>query len=60
VHCLFSESYTIEGSVLLIETVNSHFHLYRCGYHHNRIDGASLDASAGDADDDSIANYLEY
>jgi hypothetical protein len=41
VHYLLSESYTIEASILLIEAVNSHFHLYGCDYHHNRIDGAS-------------------
>jgi hypothetical protein len=60
VHCSLSESYTIEASVLLIEVVNSHFQLYGCGYHHNHIDGASLDAGISDAEDDSIANYLEY
>jgi hypothetical protein len=60
VHCLFSEFYTTKVSVLLIEAVNSHFHLYRCGYHHNRIDGASMYAGTGDAKDDSVANFLEY
>jgi hypothetical protein len=24
------------------ETVNSFFHLYRCGYHHNRVDDVPL------------------
>jgi len=60
VHCLLSESYTTEASVLLIEAVNSHFHLYGCGYYPNRISGASLDAGTSDAEDDSAANYLEY
>jgi hypothetical protein len=45
---------------LLIEAVNSHFHLYGCGYHHNHIDGASLDAGTDDAEDDSVAHYVEY
>jgi hypothetical protein len=60
VHCLLSEFYTTKALVLLIEAVNSHFHLYECGYHHNCIDGASLDAGTGDPEDDSVANYLEY
>jgi predicted DNA-binding helix-hairpin-helix protein len=59
-HCLFSESYTTKASVLFIEAVNLHFHLYGCSYHHNCTDGASLDASTGDVDDDTVANYLEY
>jgi hypothetical protein len=60
VHCLFCESYTTEASVFLFEAVNSHFHLYGCGYHHNHIEGASLDADTCDAEDDSVANYLVY
>jgi len=60
VHCLFSESYISEASVFLIEVVNSHFYVYECGYHHNHIDEASLDAGTCDAGDDSVANYLEY
>jgi hypothetical protein len=40
--------------------VNSHFHLYGCGYYHNRIDGASLDAGIDDAEEDSVAHYVEY
>jgi hypothetical protein len=56
VHCLFSKSYTTEASVLFIEEVNSHFHLYECGYHHYHIDGASLDAGIGEAEDDSVPN----
>jgi hypothetical protein len=57
---LLSKSYTIEASVFLIEMVNSHFHLYGCGYHHNRVDGASLDAGTGNAEDGFVASYLEY
>jgi predicted DNA-binding helix-hairpin-helix protein len=60
VYCILSEFYTTEASTLLIEAVNSHFHLYGCGYHHSRIDGASLDAGTGDAENDSIAHYMEY
>jgi predicted DNA-binding helix-hairpin-helix protein len=59
-YCILSEFYTTEASTLLIEAENSHFHLYGCGYHHNRIVGASLDAGTGDAEDDSIAYYMEY
>jgi predicted DNA-binding helix-hairpin-helix protein len=60
VYCILSEFYTTEASALLIEVVNSHFHLYGCGYHHNHIDGASLDVGIDDAEDDSIAHYVEY
>jgi len=60
VDCIFSEVYTTKASALLIKAVNSHFHLYGCGYHHNRIDGASLDIGIDDAEDDSIAHYVEY
>jgi predicted DNA-binding helix-hairpin-helix protein len=60
VYCILSEFYTIEALSLLIEAVNSHFHLYRCGYYHNRIDGASLDAGTYDVEDDSVAHYVEY
>jgi predicted DNA-binding helix-hairpin-helix protein len=60
VYCILSEFYTIEVSTLLIEAVNSHFHLYGCGYYHNRIDGASLDAGIDDTEDDFVAHYVEY
>jgi hypothetical protein len=60
VHYLLSESYTTEASVLLIKAMNSHFHPYGRGYHHNRIDGASLDTGTCDAEDDTVGNYLEY
>jgi hypothetical protein len=52
--------YTTEASALLFEVVNLHLHLYGCGYHHNHIDGASLDAGTADAKDDSVAHYKEY
>jgi hypothetical protein len=57
---MLSEFRTTEASALLFEGVNSHLHLYGCGYHHNRIDGASLDAGAEDKEDDSVAHYVEY
>jgi hypothetical protein len=60
VDCILSEFYTTKASTFLIEAMNSHFHLYGCGYHHNRIDGASLDAGIDDAEDDSVAHYVEY
>jgi hypothetical protein len=60
VNCILSEFYTIEVSTLLIEALNSHFHLYGCGYHHNCIDRASLDAGIDDAKDDFVAHYVEY
>jgi hypothetical protein len=43
-----------------IETMNSFFHLYRCGYHHNRIDAILLAASTPEVDDDPVALYLGY
>jgi hypothetical protein len=58
--CLLSEFYTTEASVIITEAVNSYFHLYGCGYHHNHIDEAPLVAGIHDAEDDSLANYLEY
>jgi hypothetical protein len=60
VYYILSEFYTTEASALLFEAVNSYPHLYRCDYHHNRIDGASLDAGTDDAKDDSVAHYVEY
>jgi hypothetical protein len=35
-------------------------HTFTCGYHHNRIDGASMYAGTGDAEDDLVVNYFEY
>jgi predicted DNA-binding helix-hairpin-helix protein len=60
VYCILSEFHTTEASALLIEAVKSHFHLYGCGYHHNLIDGAYLDAGIDDAKHDSVAHYVEY
>jgi predicted DNA-binding helix-hairpin-helix protein len=59
-YCILSEFHTTEASILLFEVVNSHLHLYGCGYHHNRIDGASLEAGADDVGDDSVTHYVEY
>jgi hypothetical protein len=42
------------------ETVNSLFHLYGCGYHHNRIDATPLVTSTLDVDDDPMVLYLGY
>jgi hypothetical protein len=60
VHCLLSEFYTTEASVIITEVLNSYFHLYGCGYYHYRIDEAPLVADIHDAEDGSVANYLEY
>jgi len=43
-----------------IETVNSFFHLYGYGYHHNRIDATPLAAGTPEVDDDPVAQYLGY
>jgi hypothetical protein len=51
-----SESYTTEALVFCTEVVNSYFHLYKCGYHHNRIDDAYLAAGTLDVDDDPVAH----
>jgi len=47
-----------EASHFLLRRL-THF-LYGCGYHYNRIDGASLDAGTDDAKDDSVAHSVEY
>jgi hypothetical protein len=60
VYGILSEFHTTEASTLLFEAVNSHLHLYGCGYHHNRIDGALLDAGADDAEDDSVAHFVDF
>jgi len=60
VYGILSEFHTTEASALLFEAVNSHLHLYRCGYHYNRIDGAPLDAGADDAEDDSVAHFVDF
>jgi hypothetical protein len=56
--CILSEFYTIEASALLIEVVNSYFHLYGCGYHHNRIDEVPLIAGTPVIVDDIVEVYL--
>jgi hypothetical protein len=50
----------IEVSILCTEIVNLFFHLYGCGYPHNRIDVISLAAGTPELDDDPIALYLGY
>lgn len=55
-----SKPYTTKASVLFTDAVNWYFHLYRCGYHFNRIDEVTLAAGTLDAEDDSLASNLEY
>jgi hypothetical protein len=40
--------------------VNSHFHLYGCGYYHDRVDDDVLAAGTAGVDDDPVALYLRY
>jgi hypothetical protein len=42
------------------ETVNSFFHLYECGYHHNYIDDGLTDAGTPEVDDNLMVLYLWY
>jgi hypothetical protein len=42
------------------KTMNSSFHLYGCGYHHNRVDDIPVIANTPEADDDPVAYYLGY
>jgi hypothetical protein len=42
------------------ELVNSHFHLYGCGYYHDRVDDDVLAAGTAGVDDDPVALYLRY
>jgi hypothetical protein len=42
VYCILSEYYSTKASVMITEVVNSYFHLYGCGYSHNRIDDVPL------------------
>lgn len=61
VHIVYLVSFILLGPrYFFFEAVNSHLHLYGCGYHHNRIDEASLDAGADNVEDDSVAHYVEY
>jgi hypothetical protein len=48
-----SEFYTVEF-------VDSQFHLWGHGYHHDCIDNDALAASIADVDDDLMALYLRY
>jgi hypothetical protein len=52
--------YTAKAFVLCTEVMNSYFHLYGCGYHHNRIDDTSLAAGIPNVDDDPEALYFRY
>jgi hypothetical protein len=38
--------------------VNSHFHLCRRGYHHNRVDIVHLAVGTADVNNDLVALYL--
>jgi hypothetical protein len=42
------------------ETVNSFFHLYGCGQHHNCIDVVPLVAGTLEVEDDLVVLYLVY
>jgi hypothetical protein len=42
------------------ETVNSFFHLYGYGYHHNHIDSTPLAAGTPKVDDNPVMLYLRY
>jgi hypothetical protein len=55
--CMF---YTTEASTLLIEAVNSYFHLYGCGYHHNRINEVPLTAGTSVVVDGVVEMHLRY
>jgi hypothetical protein len=58
--CILSEFYATETSTLLIEAVNSYFHLYGCGYHHNRIDEVPLTAGTSAVVHGVVEMYLGY
>jgi hypothetical protein len=42
------------------EFVDSHFHLYRRGYHHDCVDADALTTGAANVDNDPMALYLGY
>jgi hypothetical protein len=44
----------------ITELVNSYFHLYECGYHHNLVDIDALAASIADIDEDLVVLHLGY
>jgi hypothetical protein len=48
----FSEFY-------IIETVDSLFHLYKCGDYQNRVDVDVVVANTADVNDDPVALYFE-
>jgi hypothetical protein len=54
------EFYTTKASTLLIEAVNSYFHLYGCGYHHIRIVEVPLTADTSVIVDGVVEMYLGY
>jgi len=61
VHIVYLVSFILLRSwYFSFESVNSHLHPYGCGYHNNRIDGASLDVHVDDAEDDYVEHYVEY
>jgi hypothetical protein len=60
VHCLLSEFYTIEASIIIPEVVNSYFHLYGCGYTHNYIDDVPFTAGTPVVVDGVVEVYLGY
>jgi hypothetical protein len=55
-----NEYQTVEASVLCAKAVNSYFHLYECGCHHNHINDIPLAVGTPDVDDDPITLYLGY
>jgi hypothetical protein len=42
------------------DTVDSFFHLCRCGYHHNHVDDALMTSGTPEEDNDPVALYLGY
>jgi hypothetical protein len=42
------------------KAVNSFFHLYGCGYHHNRVDDILVIVGTPEANDDPVEYYLGY
>jgi hypothetical protein len=55
---IYVHSY-IEGSHVFRD-ISVYFHLYGCGYHHNRVDVIPLPASTPEVDDDPVVLYLGY
>jgi hypothetical protein len=44
----------------IVEFVDSHFHLYGRGYHHDSVNTDALATGSFDIDDDLVALYLGY